>query len=103
MEENTYKLGAHGTGQGMVATLMQFGNYQIENALLFAMFLRARAHMQELPERVITGPASAGGGSWCGPPLLPIPTHSHSASSPTPQSPCPAAGGAGEPPWAPVL
>lgn len=41
MEENTYKLGAHGTGQGMVATLIQFGNYQIENALLFAMFLRA--------------------------------------------------------------
>lgn len=40
MEENTHKLGhgTHGTGQGMVATLMQFDNYQIENALLSAMF-----------------------------------------------------------------
>lgn len=40
MEENTHKLGhgTHGTEQGMVATLMQFDNYQIENALLSAMF-----------------------------------------------------------------
>jgi hypothetical protein len=34
-EKKTYQLG-HGPGQGMVDTLMQFENYQIENTLLEA-------------------------------------------------------------------
>lgn len=69
MEENTYQLGhgTHGTGQNMVATLMQFENYQIENALLSAMFQDPTPHaIIDFPGRETKVPTSAEGGSWCG-------------------------------------
>lgn len=63
----------------MVATLMQFENYHIENALS-ALVQGPR----EPPERANTGPASAGGGGGRAPSSALADIHSHSASSPTP-------------------